>query len=59
MHAKAVTDSVVGTPQYLAPEIIKRDDYNKSVDWWTVGALLYEFLSGLPPFYNRNHNLMF
>eukprot|EP01084_Bolivina_argentea_P049108 90372_1 len=48
-----------GSPEYLAPEIIQQQDkYNKSVDWWTFGTLLYEMLTGLPPFYNENVNIM-
>jgi len=33
--------------------------YTKSVDWWTLGVLLYEMLTGLPPFYDENTNDMY
>lgn len=33
--------------------------YNKTVDWWTLGVLLYEMLTGLPPFYDENTNEMY
>jgi serum/glucocorticoid-regulated kinase 2 len=33
--------------------------YTKTVDWWTLGVLLYEMLTGLPPFYNENTNEMY
>jgi serum/glucocorticoid-regulated kinase 2 len=48
-----------GTPEYLAPELLTGAGYTKSVDWWTLGVLLYEMLTGLPPFYDENTNDMY
>lgn len=42
---------IVGTPDYIAPEIIKGISVsNLSIDWWSLGCLLYEFVVGFPPF---------
>lgn len=48
-----------GTPEYLAPELLLGHGYTKTVDWWTLGVLLYEMLTGLPPFYDENTNEMY
>ncbi|XP_059473344.1 serine/threonine-protein kinase Sgk1-like isoform X2 [Neocloeon triangulifer] len=53
------TDTFCGTPEYLAPEVIKKLAYDRSVDWWCLGAVLYEMLYGLPPFYSRNTSEMY
>ncbi|KRX01061.1 Protein kinase-like domain [Pseudocohnilembus persalinus] len=43
--------SVCGTPEYLAPEILTKQGYGKAVDYWALGSIIYEMLTGFPPFY--------
>lgn len=44
------TFTLVGTPDYMAPEVINCTGHNKSVDWWMLGVLVFELLCGRPPF---------
>lgn len=44
------TFTLVGTPDYMAPEVINLTGHNQSVDWWMLGVLLFELLVGRPPF---------
>ena len=52
------TNSMCGTIEYMAPEVILGKGHGKTVDWWSIGILLYEMLVGLPPFRSKNKNTL-
>ncbi|KAF2839978.1 serine/threonine-protein kinase cot-1 [Patellaria atrata CBS 101060] len=42
--------SIVGSPDYMAPEVLKGEEYDFTVDYWSLGCMLFEALAGYPPF---------
>ncbi|KAF4512637.1 hypothetical protein G6O67_001751 [Ophiocordyceps sinensis] len=48
-------NSMLGTVEYMAPEVILGKKYGKAVDWWSFGALGYDLMTGNPPFRGQNH----
>ena len=48
-----------GTPEYLAPEMIKQQGHNETIDLWNLGVLMFEFLTGKPPFEGNTQNELF
>lgn len=51
--------SMCGTYEYLAPEVIRRVGHGYAVDWWNLGMVLFEMLTGLPPWYTKDRKKLF
>jgi serine/threonine protein kinase len=47
--------SMVGTPDYIAPEVFEEVGYTETVDWWSLGTIMFEMIVGYPPFCGDNH----
>ena len=53
-HPCASSFSFCGSPEYMSPEMLRREGHDYTLDFYSLGALLFELLSGLPPFYSEN-----
>ncbi|XP_064635832.1 serine/threonine-protein kinase greatwall-like [Lineus longissimus] len=54
-----VDDRILGTPDYLAPELLMQKKHGAAVDWWSLGVCMFEFLTGVPPFNDETQELVF
>ncbi|KAL9468755.1 hypothetical protein ACSS6W_010449 [Trichoderma asperelloides] len=55
LPSTSLADTLCGSPLYMAPEILRYERYDAKADLWSVGTVLYEMISGKPPFRARNH----
>ena len=51
-RSRQLAYSTVGTPDYIAPEVFGQHGYDETVDWWSIGVILFEMLVGYPPFFS-------
>ncbi|ODQ77099.1 hypothetical protein BABINDRAFT_163830 [Babjeviella inositovora NRRL Y-12698] len=47
--------SIIGTPEYMAPEVLRGEEYSFPVDWWSLGTVIFDMMSGKPPFTGNSH----
>lgn len=52
-------ERILGTPDYLAPELLLMQGHGPAVDWWALGVCLYEFMTGIPPFNDETPSKVF
>lgn len=57
--ASQSNEKVLGTPDYLAPELLLVKRHGREVDWWALGVCMYEFMTGIPPFNDETPQKVF
>jgi len=59
IYTEEMMSTACGTPGYVAPEILQCEGYDKQIDMWSAGVIMYILLCGYPPFYNENDGRLF
>ncbi|KAF7218158.1 ribosomal protein S6 kinase beta-2-like, partial [Nothobranchius furzeri] len=54
IHDGSITHTFCGTIEYMAPEILTHSGHNRAVDWWSLGVLMHDMMTGSPPFTAEN-----
>lgn len=57
--ARQKSYSFCGSPEYMSPEMLRGVGHDRQIDYYCLGALLYEMLTGLPPYYSKDTNEMY
>ncbi|XP_030371321.1 serine/threonine-protein kinase greatwall [Scaptodrosophila lebanonensis] len=57
--ARVSSERILGTPDYLAPELLLKQGHGPAVDWWALGVCFYEFMTGIPPFNDETPQKVF
>ena len=57
--AGCLNETYCGSAEYMSPEMLNGDNYSYGIDYYSLGAVLYEMVTGLPPFYSTDQNEMF
>jgi serine/threonine-protein kinase ULK/ATG1 len=55
LQPQGMAETLCGSPLYMAPEILQSKKYDAKADLWSVGAILYQLVTGRPPFSGNNH----
>jgi serum/glucocorticoid-regulated kinase 2 len=55
----SLSNSFCGSPEYMSPEMLLGCGHGFAVDYYSLGAILFEMLTGLPPFYSTDRNEMY
>mmetsp|Transcript_14740 Transcript_14740/g.2441 ORF Transcript_14740/g.2441 Transcript_14740/m.2441 type:complete len:109 (-) Transcript_14740:576-902(-) len=58
MYDGVQSKSFCGSPEYMAPEMLKGKEHSRDIDYYHLGVLLFEMLVGAPPFYHDNIDIM-